>query len=294
MKHPLTKAAILLAATNVAMPGIAAANEDPPIYWESENWRVVTKNAQSESYGWCELFSMHLAPSSLKWFRGGAETGYLQLHTRDPEAVKRGKANIRWEFDGQEYRGSVFGQGIYSSPTDNPQLISSFKKARNLTITHGDKTVAEISLTGSFRAHQKLSECARQWPTSRVPVVPPPSPMRVLSTRAVDRDSDQGAEANEVRPKPIPLRQRAWLSYFDYPPIAIKERMTGRVGFRLRVSKLGRVSECNITVSSGHALLDETTCKGLQRRARFLPATDEKGLPVEGTYTSSVRWAIPG
>ena len=55
----------------------------------------------------------------------------------------------------------------------------------------------------------------------------------------------------------------------------------------------GRVNACEITASSGHAALDEATCKFVTRRARFEPATDSNGAKVVGSYSSKVTWRIP-
>ncbi|ESZ86940.1 MAG: hypothetical protein Q27BB25_11595 [Blastomonas sp. CACIA14H2] len=55
----------------------------------------------------------------------------------------------------------------------------------------------------------------------------------------------------------------------------------------------GRVTDCQVTGSSGHADLDEATCKNVTRRARFKPALDQAGNPISDTYSNAVRWEIP-
>jgi protein TonB len=55
----------------------------------------------------------------------------------------------------------------------------------------------------------------------------------------------------------------------------------------------GRVQSCTVTSSSGHADLDDATCKNIQRRARFDPALDSNGQPTSGSWSSRVRWQIP-
>jgi len=73
----------------------------------------------------------------------------------------------------------------------------------------------------------------------------------------------------------------------------LREEREGTTRFRLTVNADGRVSDCQITGSSGHADLDEAACKNLTRRARFRPALDANGNPTTGSYSNAVRWQIP-
>lgn len=78
----------------------------------------------------------------------------------------------------------------------------------------------------------------------------------------------------------------------DYPPSALREREQGRPGFRLTVGPDGRVTGCVILVSSGSPALDSTTCRVLRSRARFTPAVDSNGRPVEDLYWGAIAWRI--
>lgn len=84
-----------------------------------------------------------------------------------------------------------------------------------------------------------------------------------------------------------------WVTTNDYPSRSLREEEEGVTTVTLTVGTDGRVDNCRVTGSSGHARLDEATCKNMQRRARFNPATDSNGNEVVGTYTQSVRWQIP-
>jgi protein TonB len=55
----------------------------------------------------------------------------------------------------------------------------------------------------------------------------------------------------------------------------------------------GRVTNCEITSSSGHADLDAETCKLITRRARFTPGKDRAGNPTGGSNSNRIRWQIP-
>ncbi len=97
------------------------------------------------------------------------------------------------------------------------------------------------------------------------------------------------------QPKPASPKGRPgdWASDNDYPTRALQLGQEGITGFRLTLGTDGKVSNCEITKSSGSAELDKTTCDLMRRRARFSPATDGDGNPTTGSYTSSVRWQIP-
>ena len=107
------------------------------------------------------------------------------------------------------------------------------------------------------------------------PPPPPPAPPRVVE----------------------PARARASLagliSSDDYPPSALRNEEQGTVRVRLTVDASGRVTGCSVTASSGSSQLDQTTCRLLQRRARFTPARDNTGQPIGDTVNSPpIRWQI--
>jgi protein TonB len=84
-----------------------------------------------------------------------------------------------------------------------------------------------------------------------------------------------------------------WATTNDYPSRALREEREGTTGFRVTVGPDGKVTDCSITSSSGHADLDQATCDNVRRRARFNPAMDGEGQPTTGTYSNRVRWVIP-
>ena len=79
----------------------------------------------------------------------------------------------------------------------------------------------------------------------------------------------------------------------DYPANAIRAEQQGRVQMRLTISAKGRISNCQITRSSGSYILDETSCTLLRRRARFSPARDAAGDATEGVYEQGIDWSLP-
>lgn len=105
----------------------------------------------------------------------------------------------------------------------------------------------------------------------------------------------QAPVAPRVTPKGAVPRGNpgSWATTNDYPSRALREERAGTTGFKVTVGPDGRVTDCQITSSSGHADLDEATCANVRRRARFTPATDGEGQPTSGSYSNRIRWVIP-
>ena len=106
------------------------------------------------------------------------------------------------------------------------------------------------------------------------PVAPPPPRFTPKSAQPKGRPGD-------------------WVTTNDYPSRALREEREGTTGFRLTVGPDGRVTNCEVTSSSGSPDLDSATCDNLRRRARFTPGTDGEGNPTTSTYSSRTRWVIP-
>lgn len=85
----------------------------------------------------------------------------------------------------------------------------------------------------------------------------------------------------------------SWITTNDYPSRELRAEVEGITSFSLTVDQTGRVISCVVTGSSGSADLDAATCRNVQRRARFAPATDEQCQPAQGKYSNRVRWIVP-
>jgi protein TonB len=96
--------------------------------------------------------------------------------------------------------------------------------------------------------------------------------------------------AGTIRP---PVHVSGTIVNDDYPAAAIRANEEGSVTVRLTVTEAGRPESCDLIRSSGSAVLDHTTCSLLMRRARFSPARDDRGRPVRGAVTRTVRWQLP-
>jgi len=100
------------------------------------------------------------------------------------------------------------------------------------------------------------------------------------------------AASNASGPKPRGNMGR-WVTDADYKPRWLREGLSGQIKLDLTIGADGRVADCLIARSSGHAVLDEASCKLLTKRARFEPARDAQGKPARGTFSTTIRWKLP-
>jgi protein TonB len=77
-----------------------------------------------------------------------------------------------------------------------------------------------------------------------------------------------------------------------YPPRALVAREEGAVGFVVTLDNRGDVTNCQVTHSSGHPLLDEETCKVVTLNAQF---NADPGLSPSQTRTHEglIAWKLP-
>ncbi|QYU68703.1 energy transducer TonB [Leptolyngbya sp. 15MV] len=102
------------------------------------------------------------------------------------------------------------------------------------------------------------------------------------------QDSDSQAR------QPMPATNPGdWVSSDDYPAWALRSDVEGVVRFTLTVDTEGRITGCDVTGSSGVPDLDKLACDKVTERGAFIPALDDDGRPVAGTWSSAVRWVIP-
>lgn len=114
-----------------------------------------------------------------------------------------------------------------------------------------------------------------QFTPAPIPVQPSPAPT-FTATGAIPSNGPQG-----------------WISTDDYPARDLRRGNEGTARYRVSVSSNGRVDSCDIVASTGSTGLDRATCRNIERRARFDPATNSEGRPVAGSYSGVVTWQIP-
>lgn len=83
--------------------------------------------------------------------------------------------------------------------------------------------------------------------------------------------------AGEITPRDVPRHLR-------------EAGIGGTVGFLFTVGVNGRVTRCTVTRSSGVPELDALTCRLVQKRFVYRPATDRYGRPVSDEVEGEQEW----
>lgn len=76
----------------------------------------------------------------------------------------------------------------------------------------------------------------------------------------------------------------------DYPRDASRALTGGEVEVHFTIEANGRVTGCHVARSSGDASLDATTCRLIEARFRFKPATNAAGEAVASPYGWRQSW----
>jgi len=124
-------------------------------------------------------------------------------------------------------------------------------------------------------------------PIDTTPIPPPPPPPLPPPPAA--------PPPPRFTPKgPTPKNQRSWAARIqdNYPARAQREERQGRVGVRVSIDSDGRVTSCSVTSSSGSSDLDSAACDGMQRYARYNPATDGDGQPTSGSVSTTIVYRL--
>lgn len=121
-------------------------------------------------------------------------------------------------------------------------------------------------------------------------LVPPPIPMP--PPPPLFKPAPPLPPTPKVRAKPTES-PGIWINPDDYPKAALYNEMEGKTGVRLFVDASGKVTHCDVLVSSGFEVLDKAACERLMVHGGFQPARDAKGRAVADVWTSRVVWKMP-
>lgn len=171
------------------------------------------------------------------------------------------------------YPGSQQGKSIWRVFNVGTSLINNSEQGDILTIDSDKASTMALRVGDLSPPAKALEKCQRD----------------LFQTMGMNYD--QLASLKQFpEPKGSPGR---WVMATDYPKAAYKERREGKTQFRLDVDENGKVENCVILVSSGHADLDQETCIKATSRARFSPALDENNQPTPAPWVSAARWQVP-
>lgn len=78
----------------------------------------------------------------------------------------------------------------------------------------------------------------------------------------------------------------------DYPPSAFTDGRYGVTSLLWTIGTDGRAHDCRVVRSARHPELDKSACDAITRRARYKPALDVAGRPIESWESRTIRWVL--
>ena len=138
------------------------------------------------------------------------------------------------------------------------EFPAAFAASSEIRLAGGGKTVT-LPITGADKAMAAVRQCV----DSKLP--------------------EWGVDAkafDALRKPPTDIEDASWISYTDYPADAADNNQMGTVITRMSMDATGRVTACNVVVSSGTQSLDDATCRAALKRGQFHPAIGADGAPT--------------
>ena len=129
-------------------------------------------------------------------------------------------------------------------------------------------------------------------PIRTQPTIPPPAPP-VLRVPPPAPPPPPPPPSKARGASPDNLNRWAGRIQQDYPSRALRAEEQGVVSMRITIGANGRVESCAVTGSSGSSTLDDAACRGMQRYARYNPALNDAGNPIQSTTSQSIRYVLP-
>lgn len=206
-------------------------------------------------------------------------------------AAEGEKYEIAWVLNGNRYEGTNFGTGRkyetrkgFVAQFDG-SFLDDFAGGSSLNVYRGEILVDQLSLAGSAAAVAVAKRCVAHVKALRDAEEREKQKFSHISDDpfAVRRTKAEVEKFGDLQPQP--LSRGFSITNDDYPALAMREKRGGVTGFSLKIGDEGRVTGCEITSSSGHADLDDETCKLLTRRMRFSPGDAGR------TYQNKVTWS---
>ena len=282
----LGRVAIFVGSLAVLMPTTSYARDWP----ETAGWVI---GEVEDGCGMMQEFEGK-GDTQLYLFLTTDDQVMLSLSNTDWSAVKDQKYGLEFYLNGQAYSGAPsYGTGErYSSRKGfatkmAPSFLDDFAKGTGLKIYRGESVVDHLDLNGTSAAVGTLRRCLASAKSEKAAAEREEKRLAHISDNpfAVEQTEEEKAKFGERKPEPR-TSPGAWLSDADYPSRAQREEREGTTGYKLQIGPDGRVTGCSVTSSSGHADLDEATCRLIPRRARFSGGS-------AGSYEGKQVWRLP-
>lgn len=255
------------------------------------------EQAWPSTAGW-EIAELSESCGMLMDYEGAGETQLSVIRFADGGAgisisnhgwsAKPGQTyDLTFYLDDQFHSGKATGLTTKSGRRGFGVLIGGeftrdFARASSLRIYLGETLVDQLSLKGSAAALSVVDRCVSKV-AARLAVE------ARERARLAHIPSDPFAQEQSAPPRGNPA---SWVTPDDYPPAARLAREEGAVKVDIDIDTTGRIAGCRIAKSSGSVTLDSATCALVQRRGRYQPATDAKGVTIASSTTLTYRWSL--
>ncbi len=191
------------------------------------------------------------------------------------------KAELELSPTARRFEGSAYGPHYASEPgygvvftADDPDIPATLGRSSGLAVWVKGRKIAALEFN-ALAAMQALKTCNDDFLQS-IGV----DPKAIAALGRPPRALGNGYLAQ-------------WISDGDYPVEALDANAEGETTILLIVGSDGRAQRCLLVKSAGHKSLDQQTCAIFYTRARFSPATDKAGRPIDAPLLTTVRWIIP-
>lgn len=224
---------------------------------------------------------------------------WLTIKNRNWSTQKGKEYRVSYRLNDERYSATAFGDrdedGGALRTNFDLEFLADFALGDGLEIFLDGEKIESISLKGTLAATGGLNACVKTvWSG--------------LSREEKDRirfadiakdpfasgtttDLQKGV-GGPVPPAPKGIYEWATRIQENYPSQALREGLEGTVGIRLTVSRIGRATDCIVTYSSGHTILDDSACSNAIRYSRFEPARDVNGDSTIGTYETRLTYRL--
>jgi TonB family protein len=170
---------------------------------------------------------------------------------------------------------------------DGREFLNDFAGSAVVVLEMDQVRLEAFNLQGTRAVMQRLQACSvASW--RRYPPDPFAGRGQQSSSNSQSISSPRNVPAQRAR-----ANSNSYFSMDDYPVSALRENSQGTTGVSLTIDAAGRVSDCQVTASSGSTALDQATCRILRSRARYTPARDPAGNSTNGTDSARITWRLP-
>ena len=170
-------------------------------------------------------------------------------------------------------------------------MFNALSANQKLSFSYRDNLAITLNLSGAKPALAALQTCyedlLRNWNIDPALMLTPPDHGAGQST---GNPGTVIAQRLDLPDQPVSLD--TWVSWKDYPSVALRQEIGGTVVMALSVDVNGRVEKCRVVVSSKFDPLDRQSCQIMTSRARYTPFKNGAGDLLPSIAVERIRWII--